>query len=185
MHARLEIAVAGKHGRGNDIVLRHGLLHRRGQRAGIADARRAAVPDEIEAQLVQIRLQAGFVQVIGHHARTGRQRRLDERMRLQPVLDCFFGQQTGRQHDRRIARVGATGDGRNQNVAVMERTVVGHGKLALQIIRRLPKAVFCERLGEGLDEFLLELANSILSCGRFGPATLGSTVARSSSRSVE
>ena len=64
MHARLEIAVAGKHRRGDQIVLDNRVLDGRMQRAGIADAGRAAVADEVEAELVEIRLQAGLVQII-------------------------------------------------------------------------------------------------------------------------
>ena len=62
--ARLEVAVAGQHRRGDEIVFDDGLLDRRGERAGIADARGAAVADEIEAELVEIRLQSGLVQII-------------------------------------------------------------------------------------------------------------------------
>ena len=58
--ARFKIAVAGKHGGGDDVVFRHRLLDGRGQRAGVADAGGAAVADEVEAELVQIRLQAGL-----------------------------------------------------------------------------------------------------------------------------
>ena len=43
------------------------------ERTGVADAGGAAVADGIEAELVEILLQTGFVQVIGHDARAGRE----------------------------------------------------------------------------------------------------------------
>ena len=47
------------------------------QTTGIADAGHAAIPCQIEAQLVQIRLQTGSLQIFGHDARAGRKRSLD------------------------------------------------------------------------------------------------------------
>ncbi len=55
--ARLKIPVAAEHARRDQIVLHHRILNRRGQRPRIADARRAAVADEVEAELVEVRLQ--------------------------------------------------------------------------------------------------------------------------------
>ena len=46
--------------RGRDeVVLGDGLLDAGVERAGVADAGRAAVADEVEAELVEVRLQAG------------------------------------------------------------------------------------------------------------------------------
>ena len=39
---------------------------------------------------------------------------------MQAALDCFLRQQSGREHDARIARVRATGDRRDQNAAVAD-----------------------------------------------------------------
>ena len=39
------------------------------QRAGVADARRAAVADQREPELVEVRREPGAVEVVGHHAR--------------------------------------------------------------------------------------------------------------------
>ena len=49
--AAFEVAVAGKHGGSDEIVLADGLGDFRRQRAGIADAGRAAEADQIEAEL--------------------------------------------------------------------------------------------------------------------------------------
>ena len=77
MHARLEIAVAGEHAGGDEIVFGDRLLDGRVERAGIADAGRAAVADDLEAELVEVGLQAGLVEVIGDDARAGRERGFD------------------------------------------------------------------------------------------------------------
>ena len=61
MHAGFEIAIAGKDRGGDKIVFGNGFINRRGQRAGIANAGGAAVADEIEAELVEVWLQAGLV----------------------------------------------------------------------------------------------------------------------------
>ena len=53
-----------------------GLLDVRVERAGVADARRAAVADEVEAELVEVRREAGLLEVIRHHARSGSERSL-------------------------------------------------------------------------------------------------------------
>ena len=177
MDARLKIAVAGKDGGGDDVILDDGLLHGRGQRAGVADASGAAVTDEVEAEKVEEGLQAGFSQIIGDDAGTGGERGLDERMGLQSLFHGFFGEQTGGQHDGRIARVGATGDGGNQNVAVVNLAAAGrggavsrNGKGARQIPGRFAKAVFGGGLGKGLGEFLFHRGqfNSVLRPFRTG-----------------
>ena len=87
MDARLEVAVAGEHrardevavgDRGRDLVR---------QRARVADARRAAVADRVEAELVEVALQAGALVVVGDDARAGRERRLHPRAAPQAELD--------------------------------------------------------------------------------------------------
>ena len=63
--AAFEIAIAREHRGGDEIVVvdRLGILRR--QRAGIADAGGAAEADEIEAELVEILLQAGLLEIFG------------------------------------------------------------------------------------------------------------------------
>ncbi len=128
MDARLEIAVAGKHRRGDQIIFDDGILNCRMQRAGIADAGRAAVTDQIEAEFVQIRLQAGLVQIIADDARAGRERGLDGGIDREAFFNRFFREQAGGKHHARIRRVGATGDGRDEHgtvahVAVQSRSL--------------------------------------------------------------
>ena len=115
MNARFEIAIAGKHLGGDEIVFADGFIDGRGQRAGIAYAGGAAVANEVEAQLIEIFLKTGFVEIIAHHAGTGCEGRLDEGIDAQTAFDGFLSQQTGREHDGWIAGVGATRDGSDQN----------------------------------------------------------------------
>ena len=61
MHARFEIAIAGKNRCRDQIVFVDRFLDLRMQRTGVADAGRAAVTDNIEAKLIEIRLQPGLV----------------------------------------------------------------------------------------------------------------------------
>ena len=68
----LEVAVAGQHRDHGQV----GLVDRGGdlvrQRAGVADAGGAAVADQVVAELLQIRPQAGLLVVVGDDLRAGR-----------------------------------------------------------------------------------------------------------------
>src|SRR4030088_655332 len=88
------------------------------ERAGIANASRAAVADEIESELVEIFLQPGLVEIIRDHARARRERRFHSRIDLQSALDRFLCQQAGGKHHAWVACVRAAGDRRDQNSAV-------------------------------------------------------------------
>ena len=80
MDARLEVAVAGEHGGADEIVARRSASLNLGREvAGVADAGGAAIGGDAEAELFEIRQQAGLGQVVGDDARAGRERRLDVR----------------------------------------------------------------------------------------------------------
>jgi hypothetical protein len=68
MHAGLEVAVPGEHGGGDDVLAFHHVFNASIERAGVADAGGAAVADGLEAELVELDLEAGFREVIGHDA---------------------------------------------------------------------------------------------------------------------
>ena len=101
------------------------LVDRRGdlvrQRAGVADARRAAVADEVEAERLEVLGEAGALVVLGDDLRARRQRRLDPRRARQALGDRVARQQAGGEHDRRVGGVGAGGDRGDHDVAVVER----------------------------------------------------------------
>ena len=209
--AAFEIAIAGEHAGDDQVVLLDGLRDRLRQRAAVADARRAAVADRVEADLFQILVEPGLLEVIGHDARAGREARLHMRRHREPLFDRLLGQQAGGDHHARIARVRATRDRGDHDVAVLElellavpfdrhaveagvgrrrgRRRIG-GALRLDLVAafafpaafgravrptacRKPSCSACRQAG-------FMFASGTRSCGRFGPARLGSTVDRSS-----
>ena len=82
--ATLEVAVARQHRDDRQVVLGHRLRHRARQRPRVADARRAAVADEVEAERLEVVGQPGVVEVLRHDLRARRQRRLHPRLGLRP-----------------------------------------------------------------------------------------------------
>ena len=120
MDAPLEVPVAGQDGHDVELLV----LDRRadvvGQRSGVADARGAAVADEREPELLQVRREARLIEVLGHHARARRQAGLDPRLRLQPGLDRLLRQETRGHHDRWVRRVRATRDRGDDDGSVAE-----------------------------------------------------------------
>ena len=78
--APLEVAIARQHRRRDQRAALDRRADRLGQRTGVADARRAAVADELEAELVEILLHAGLTQIVGHDLRARRERRLHPRL---------------------------------------------------------------------------------------------------------
>src|SRR5208282_5790852 len=94
-----------------------------GQRATVADAGGAAVADDVEAQLVEIGQQASLLVVVGDHARARRERGLDPRRNGEAFFDGFLRKQAGGDHHRWVRRVRATGDGGNNDGAMIEVTV--------------------------------------------------------------
>ena len=73
-HAALEIAVARQHRADDQILVGDRLGDRLGQRARIADAGRAAIADEVEADGVQILAEARSVEIVGDHLAARRER---------------------------------------------------------------------------------------------------------------
>ena len=155
MDARLEVAIPGKHGDDAQVFLAHrGLDLGTGERARVADASRAPVADEEEAELLERLEQAGRLEVVGHHARPGRQACLDVGAHCQAELHRLLGQQAGRDHHRRVGSVGAARDRRDDDRSVL------HLRLGLGVYRDRGAAVDRSALfGEARDRFRL----------RFGP----------------
>ncbi len=65
MNARFEIAIAGKHGCRDQIEFADRLFDLRMERPGVSDASRAPISDDVESELIEVRLQSGFLKVIG------------------------------------------------------------------------------------------------------------------------
>ena len=125
----LEVAVAGEHrGDGQVVVVdRLGDLLR--QRAGVADAGGAAVADEVEADLVEVRGQARLVEVVGDDLGARGEGGLDPRLAGQALLDGLLRDERGGDHDVRVRGVGAGGDRGDGDGAVVDlvRRAVGGG----------------------------------------------------------
>jgi len=173
----------------DEIALGDRLVDDRVERAGVADAGGAAVADDLEAELVEVGLQAGLVEVIGDDARAGRKRSLHRAIHGQAALDRLLREQSRREHDGGIAGVRATRDRRDEDAAVLDIDIrrgtnaveLHHGVSALRAL--LAKAIFSHGLVERGEELRLQVGQRDPVCGRFGPATLGETSARFSSRS--
>ena len=142
MDARLEVAVAGKYRRNDQLVFGDRLVERRVQVAGVTDARRAAIAGERETELGERRQQPGPLQIIGHHARARSERSLDVWPDPQAFGDGLPGQQPGSDHHRRVTGIGARGNGRDQHIAVAEIDDRSLGRIAqVQRFRRSGKAI--------------------------------------------
>jgi hypothetical protein len=118
MHAGFKIPISRKNRSCNQIVFVDRLLDVWMQRPRVADASRATVADEIESELVEICLESGLFQVIGNNARPGSERRFHARIDTQTALDCFFRQQSSRNHHARVACVCAARYRGDQDAAV-------------------------------------------------------------------
>ena len=108
-------------------------------------------------------------EVVGDDARARREARLDVRGRAQAARDRVAREQAGGDHHRRVRRVGARRDRGDHDVAVVHGLAVARSRAAGR--RRVKLA--------GTP------ASGTRSCGRRGPARLGSTAPRSSSTSVD
>ena len=121
--AAFEVAVAGQHRRRDQVVVVDGLGNLRRQRTGIADAGGAADGDEVVAELVEVLLQAGLVEILGDHLRAGRERGLHPRLDREALGHRLAGEQAGADHHARVRGVGAGGDRGDHHVAVAEIVV--------------------------------------------------------------
>jgi len=93
MDAAFEVAIPGKNGCDDEVVIRDFLRDVFGKRAGVADACRAAIADQIETKLVEERPESGLFEIVRHHFRTGRKTRLHPGLRLQATFDRTFREQ--------------------------------------------------------------------------------------------
>ena len=93
---------AGKHGGDGQVVGVDRLGDLGQQRAGVADAGGAAEADELVAERVEVVLQTGGLQIVGHDLRAGGQRGLDPRLGLKALGMCVAGDQAGGDHHGRV-----------------------------------------------------------------------------------
>ena len=141
--AALEVAVAREHRADGEVVRLDGRRDLLRERAGVADAGRAAVADEVEAERVEVVLQVGAQEVVGDDLRAGGERRLDPRLRREALRQRVAGEQAGGEHHRRVRRVRAARDRGDHDVAVVELAVGPVGELhrhGAAVLRRAPRA---------------------------------------------
>ncbi len=119
--AAFEVAVAREDSDDRQVPFADCRRHVLGQRARVADAGGAAVPDEVEPELVEVGHQPGGLEVVGDHPRPGRQARLHPWLGLQSRVHGLLGEQAGSDHHRRVGRVGAARDRGDDHRAVAER----------------------------------------------------------------
>ena len=136
--APLEVAVSRQDGRGDQIPLLHRAGHGLGQRPGVADAGGAAVAHRLESERVEIGRQARLLQVVGDHARSRREARLDPRLHRQAPRHGLARHEPRGHHHAGIARVGAAGDGRDHDRAVADRLARRAGGDAGAALEGLP-----------------------------------------------
>ena len=122
--AALEVTVARKHGRDQQVLR----LDRRrdlvGQGAGVADTGGAAIANEVETERVEIVLQFGLVQVVGDDLGTGGKRGLDPGLDLQSLGDRVAGQKPRGDQHAGVGGVGAGSDRGDHHVAVRKAVVL-------------------------------------------------------------
>ena len=114
----LKVAVAREDRRHDEISLGDRVRHGIGQRTAVADAGRAAVADRVEPEGVQRLIESRLGEVFGDNAAPRREARLDPRLAGETLRDGIACEQPGSEHHRRIARVGAARDGRDDDGTV-------------------------------------------------------------------
>ncbi len=117
---RLEVAVAREHRRDDQLAVGDCRGDHLRQRAGVADARRAAVADGVEAELLEVRRQARALVVLRHDLRPGREARLHPRLAHQALFDRLLREQAGADHHLRVGGVRAARDRGDHDRAVLE-----------------------------------------------------------------
>ena len=73
MHARFKVAIAGKHARSDQIMIVNNVFDSWIEWAGISNTRRATVADQIETELIQVRLQSRLLEILSDDPRARRE----------------------------------------------------------------------------------------------------------------
>ena len=122
--AALEVPVPGEDGAGDEVVLADRARDLGRERSAVADAGRAAVAHHVEAELLEVRHETGFVEVFRHDHRAGGEAGLHPWTLLETRLDGLPGQEARSDHHRRIRGVRATRDRGDDHGPVVERELV-------------------------------------------------------------
>ena len=123
-HLRLDpsfkVAIAAEHSGNDQIPVLHFGRDIVRERAAVADTGRTPVAHQSEPKFRQRCHQPGGLEILRHHHRTGRQTRLDPRFGPEPARDGVLCEQTGRYHHARVGGVRTTGDGGDDDCAMVQ-----------------------------------------------------------------
>jgi hypothetical protein len=120
VHATLEVAVAGEDRGDRELVVADGFRNRSVERAGVADAGRAAIADDVESERLEIVQELRTLEILRDDLRAGRERGLDPGLNGDAEPARIAGHQARGEHDRRIRGVRAGRDGGDDDRAVLE-----------------------------------------------------------------
>ena len=102
MDTGFEVAVTREHGSRDEVAVLDGAFDVGVERTGVTDTGRAAVADEIEAELIKVARELNLVEVIGDHAGARGQRAFHIRIHRQAFLNGLLGDEAGGYHHGRI-----------------------------------------------------------------------------------
>ena len=156
--ASLEVAIARQHGGADQVVADDGLVQVRGQVAGVADGG-AAVGGHVEAQLFQVGQEARLGQVFGDHARSGASEVLMCLGTVRPASTAFLASRPAASSTLGLDVLVQGRDGRDQDVAVLDLGAGAGGVGLAELVGGLVEAVLGDRLGEQIDEGVLDVAD--------------------------
>ena len=130
--AALEVSVAGKNGGHDHVVFRDVVRDVVGKRAAVADARGAAVTDEIESDLVEVGREARLLEIVRDDFAAGRKARLHPRLARDAAFHGLLRDEPGADHHGRVRRVRARGDRGDHHGAIGQfgLRARGHGRAA-------------------------------------------------------
>lgn len=118
MNTPFEVTVTGEHCPDGQIAFFDRFFDRFRQWTGVTDTGGATISHQIEAELVEVRRQAGMGQIIRHHFRAWGQGSFHPRLRLQAAFDGFFRQQAGGHQHAGVRGIGAGGNRCNSHRAI-------------------------------------------------------------------
>ena len=154
-----------------------------GSGPAVADAGRAAVADRVEAQRLERRQQARLASGTRSRPRAGREAGLHVRLDVQsPASTAFFASSPAPSITDGLTGVRAAGDGRDDDGAVADRAraAVACRPRTLRVVSlsASPKPRSSTGAVRPLRNAAFMSPSATRSCGRFGPARHGSTVAQ-------
>ena len=161
MDASIEITVTAEHRDDNEIVLADGVGDRLRQGTAVADARRAAVTDQVKPQRLEGGHQAGSFQVGCDHGGAGSQTGLHRGVAPQSPLHGLLGQQPRGHHHLGVAGVGATRDRRNRHRAMAQLHAI---PVQLHVDHFRSRGPRCGPRGRAGSDLLISFRRSVALC---------------------